>query len=88
MCIRDRPDNEVAGAYAALRLFHQLADDARFELTFRLGHGDIMCFDNSRILHGRKAFSGSGKRHLQGIYIDRDEIQSTARAVNRGQAAI
>jgi hypothetical protein len=25
---------------------------------------------------------------LQGIYIDRDEIQSTARAVNRGQAAI
>jgi gamma-butyrobetaine dioxygenase len=65
-----------------------LADDARFELTFRLGPGDIMCFDNRRILHGRKAFSGSGKRHLQGIYIDRDEIQSTARAVNRGQAAI
>ena len=84
----DMPDSEVAGAYAALRRFHQLADDARFELTFRLGPGDIMCFDNRRILHGRKAFSGSGKRHLQGIYIDRDEIQSTARAVNRGQAAI
>jgi gamma-butyrobetaine dioxygenase len=84
----DMPDNEVASAYAALRRFHQLADDARFELTFRLGPGDIMCFDNRRILHGRKAFSGSGKRHLQGIYIDRDEIQSTARAVNRGQAAI
>ena len=84
----DMPDNEVAGAYAALRRFRQLADDARFELTFRLGPGDIMCFDNRRVLHGRKAFSGSGKRHLQGIYIDRDEIQSTARAVNRGQAAI
>ena len=84
----DMPDNEVAGSYAALRRFHQLADDARFELTFRLGPGDIMCFDNRRILHGRKAFSGSGKRHLQGIYIDRDEIQSTASAVNRGQAAI
>ena len=83
----DMPDNEVAGAYAALRRFHQLADDARFELTFRLCPGDIMCFDNRRILHGRKAFSGSGKRHLQGIYIDRDEIQSTARAVNRGRAA-
>ena len=81
------PDNEVADAYAALRRFHQLADDARFELTFRLCPGDIMCFDNRRILHGRKAFSGSGKRHLQGIYIDRDEIQSTARAVNRGRAA-
>ena len=83
----DMPDKEVAGAYAALRRFHQLADDARFELTFRLRPGDIMCFDNRRIMHGRKAFSGSGKRHLQGIYIDRDEIQSTARAVNRGRAA-
>jgi len=82
----DMADEDVGPAYAALRRFYQLADDPRFEMTFRLGPGDIMCFDNRRILHGRKAFSGSGQRHLQGIYIDRDEILSTARAVNRACA--
>ena len=83
----DMPDADVGEAYAALRSFHALADDPRFELTFRLGPGDIMCFDNRRVMHGRKAFSGSGQRHLQGVYIDRDEILSTARAVNRARAA-
>ena len=83
----DMPDADVGEAYAALRNFHALADDPRFELTFRLGPGDIMCFDNRRVMHGRKAFSGSGQRHLQGVYIDRDEILSTARAVNRARAA-
>lgn len=83
----DMPDAQVADAYAALRRFHELADEPRFELTFRLGSGEIMCFDNRRVMHGRKAFSGSGQRHLQGVYIDRDEILSRARAVNRGRAA-
>lgn len=82
----DMPDADVGEAYAALRRFHALSDDPRFELTFRLGPGDIMCFDNRRVMHGRKAFSGSGQRHLQGVYIDRDEILSTARAVNRARA--
>lgn len=84
----DMADEDVGPAYAALRRFYQLADDPRFELTFRLEPGDIMCFDNRRILHGRKAFSGSGQRHLQGIYIDRDEVLSTARAVNRACATL
>ena len=79
----DMPDEDVDLAYQALRRFHQLADDPRFELKFRLSAGDIMCFDNRRILHGRDAFTGEGRRHLQGIYIDRDEILSTARALNR-----
>ena len=82
----DMPDAQVGEAYAALRRFHELADETRFELTFRLGSGEIMCFDNRRVMHGRKAFSGSGQRHLQGVYIDRDEILSRARAVNRGRA--
>ena len=52
----DMPDADVGEAYAALRRFHALADHPQFELTFRLGSGDIMCFDNRRIMHGRKAF--------------------------------
>ena len=74
---------DVGRCYDALRLFHQLADQPEFELKFRLTAGDILCFDNRRVLHGRDAFSGSGKRHLQGIYIDRDEIMSRGRSLNR-----
>ena len=76
-------NEDVSRSYDALRLFHRMADQPEFELKFRLIAGDIMCFDNRRVLHGRDAFTGSGKRHLQGVYIDRDEIMSRARALNR-----
>ena len=76
-------NEDVSRSYCALRLFHRMADQSEFELKFRLTAGDIMCFDNRRVLHGRDAFTGSGKRHLQGVYIDRDEIMSRARALNR-----
>jgi gamma-butyrobetaine dioxygenase len=76
-------NEDVSRSYDALRLFHRMADQSEFELKFRLTAGDIMCFDNRRVLHGRDAFTGSGKRHLQGVYIDRDEIMSRARALNR-----
>jgi gamma-butyrobetaine dioxygenase len=37
--------------------------------------GDIFSFNNRRILHGRTEFDpNSGHRHLQGYYMDRDEI--------------
>jgi gamma-butyrobetaine dioxygenase len=49
-----------------------LADPAN-RLVFRLGPGDLVCFDNHRILHGRTAFdSRAGRRHLQGCYIGHD----------------
>jgi gamma-butyrobetaine dioxygenase len=76
-------NEDVSRSYDALRLFHRMADQPEFELKFRLTAGDIMCFDNRRVLHGRNAFTGSGKRHLQGVYIDRDEIMSRGRALNR-----
>ena len=76
-------NEDVSRSYDALRLFHRMADQPEFELKFRLTAGDIMCFDNRRVLHGRDPFTGSGKRHLQGVYIDRDEIMSRARALNR-----
>ena len=37
--------------------------------------GDIFSFNNRRLLHGRTEFDpNSGHRHLQGYYMDRDEI--------------
>mgnify|MGYP005992742155 FL=1 len=61
--------------YKAHRRFGNLLHDDKFQIKFRLGPGDIFSFNNRRALHGRTAFDpNSGHRHLQGYYIDRDEI--------------
>jgi gamma-butyrobetaine dioxygenase len=79
----DMPQKEVPSAYQALKRFQQLAASDQFELRLTLQPGQILCFDNHRILHGRDAFAAQGVRHLQGIYIDRDEIDCRTRVANR-----
>ena len=61
--------------YKAHHRFGNLLHDDKFQIKFRLGPGDIFSFNNRRVLHGRTAFNpNSGHRHLQGYYMDRDEI--------------
>ena len=61
--------------YKAHHRFGNLLHDDKFQIKFRLEPGDIFSFNNRRILHGRTAFNpNSGHRHLQGYYMDRDEI--------------
>ena len=61
--------------YKAHHRFGNLLHDDKFQIKFRLESGDIFSFNNRRVLHGRTAFDpNSGHRHLQGYYMDRDEI--------------
>ena len=61
--------------YFAHHRFGNLLHDDKFVIKFRLNPGDIYSFNNRRVLHGRTAFDpNSGHRHLQGYYMDRDEI--------------
>lgn len=54
------------------------------EVAFRLEAGDVLCFDNRRMLHGRTAFDPtSGRRHLQGCYLDRTMVLSRLRTLRR-----
>ncbi|MDT0502594.1 MULTISPECIES: TauD/TfdA family dioxygenase [unclassified Halomonas] len=65
---------------AQTRLFHrarqrlgELLADPAYEVRFALGAGELMLFDNSRVLHGRTSYdSNEGHRHLQGCYLDAD----------------
>jgi gamma-butyrobetaine dioxygenase len=44
----------------------------------------MWAFDNRRVLHARREFDPqSGARHLQGAYVDRDEINSRWRVLSR-----
>jgi len=67
--------NKMKKYYSSYRKFASLVHKKKFTVNFRLQAGDILCFDNRRVLHGRTSFDpNSGQRHLQGYYMDRDEI--------------
>ncbi|MGM0435046.1 MAG: TauD/TfdA family dioxygenase [Pseudomonadota bacterium] len=65
---------------ADTRMFHrarqrlgQLFSDPTYEARFMLNAGELMMFDNSRVLHGRTSYDpNEGHRHLQGCYLDAD----------------
>ena len=68
----------------ARRRLSELFADPRFELRFPLRAGELMMFNNSRILHGRTAYDpDEGQRHLQGCYIDLDGPRSLYRTLSR-----
>jgi gamma-butyrobetaine dioxygenase len=61
-----------------------LLESPTFELRFKLEAGQLMIFDNNRVLHGRTAFNpAEGHRQLQGCYIDRDGPRSLYRVLQR-----
>jgi [2-(trimethylamino)ethyl]phosphonate dioxygenase len=80
----DVPFDNMAAYYAAYRRFAELIEDPSFEVTFKLEAGQSFIVDNTRVMHARKAFSGSGKRWLQGCYADKDGLLSTLAALEEG----
>jgi len=76
--------SETAAFYAAYRRFALLLRDWRFQLKLRLADGDLVLFDNQRVLHGRTAFSSEKHaRHLRGCYLTRDSIYCAAALLRR-----
>jgi len=73
--------------YGAYRRFAELLRQPGFQLRMRLQDGELVLFDNQRILHGRTGFASSRyARHLRGCYLTRDSVQSQT-ALLRRQAA-
>jgi gamma-butyrobetaine dioxygenase len=64
----------LAAFYAAYRRFAQLLREPQFQMTVRLAPGELVVFDNWRILHARTSFRAA--RHLQGCYLTRDSVFS------------
>jgi len=75
--ITDVPFKDMATYYDAYRRLGEIIDEVAMEVTFRLNPGECFIVDNTRILHARKAYSGTGTRWLQGCYADKDGLLST-----------
>ena len=55
-------------------------------IAVELRPGDLVAFDNRRVLHGRDAFrehDGGVERWLRGCYSERDELRSRRRILDR-----
>lgn len=81
--IFDLPEAIMHDYYIAYRdLMARLRSD-KYRIKFKSREGTMTVFDNRRVLHGREAFSATGRRHLQGCYIDRTEFQSRLRTLGK-----
>ena len=74
--ITDVPFEDMQTYYDAYRRLGEIIDDPEMEVTFRLEPGECFIVDNTRILHARKSYSGTGTRWLQGCYADKDGLLS------------
>ncbi|XP_066556883.1 gamma-butyrobetaine dioxygenase [Amia ocellicauda] len=83
--VLDVPLDQVQPFYSALKAFVELMCRPESTVTYHMKPGDVVTFDNWRLLHGRRSYvSGPGdKRHLEGAYLDWDEVMSRLRILER-----
>jgi gamma-butyrobetaine dioxygenase len=72
--------------YAAYGQLARLLNEAARSVACRLQPGDLVLFDNTRVLHGRTAFIG-GERRLQGCYVDADGLYSSLAVLSRRRSS-
>lgn len=65
----------VTPFYHAYRILATKMRDQSCQLAFNMLPGDLVAFNNRRVLHGRTAFDPTKvTRHLKGCYVDIDEV--------------
>jgi gamma-butyrobetaine dioxygenase/trimethyllysine dioxygenase len=60
--------DRMSGWYRAYDAFMRILRDPRHHYRFRLEPGDVLLYDNHRVLHARTAFTGA--RWIRGVYFD------------------
>eukprot|EP01080_Neovahlkampfia_damariscottae_P002374 gene2374-2839_t len=65
--------------YAKVRFFKdidllKMVNEKKNQVEFKLNQGEIVVFNNRRVLHGRNEFSSTQERILEGCYFDTDEF--------------
>lgn len=78
------PQARVQEFYEAFNKFERVLDRKHLLFRTRYQPGDLVIFNNRRVLHGRLQFDAAkGERHLRGSYIDLDEYRDKWRTMCR-----
>lgn len=77
------PFDQVDAAFDAVEQFHNIIEnDADLSHTVRFDAGQVVVFNNRRILHSRLPFEANdGMRHAEGTYISLDEFVNRFRVL-------
>jgi trimethyllysine dioxygenase len=79
-------EDETEEWYRAVRLWEAILRDVKSEYVFQLKPGMPVIFDNWRVLHGRRGFTGV--RRFCGGYINRDDFYSRYLLTNCGRERV
>lgn len=63
--------------YEAISLFDNLANSKQYQWRHILKPGELLIFNNWRVLHGRGSFNG--KRKIKGCYINKEDFDSSCK---------
>ncbi|XP_002736275.1 gamma-butyrobetaine dioxygenase-like [Saccoglossus kowalevskii] len=77
------PQDKVYKLYKALKAYDDILNRPTNKISYRMAEGDMVTFDNLRVLHGRGEFElgVSGERHLDCGFVDWDCINSKIRVL-------
>jgi len=76
--------NDCIAYYRAYQRLMVEIRKEKYAKTLKLKAGEMIIFDNKRVLHGRNSFDpATGNRHLRGFYIDHGEVDSKIRLLSR-----
>ncbi len=73
------PPEAVEVYYRGLRRLLELAEDDDLTIRRVLHPGDVVVFDNHRVLHGRTELTMKGRRFLQWMQVERGDFHSALR---------
>ena len=82
----DCPLEQIEEFYTALRELLNLSYAGDGQIEFKLLAGEMLVFNNQRLMHGRTAFDSTGsKRHVRSCHVDLDEFYSRLRSIYSSQ---
>ncbi len=80
----DAPTEQVEPFYDALRALLSLIYRGAGRITVKLQPGEMLVFNNQRVMHGRTGFDPSkSHRHVRSCHVDLDEFHSRLRVAYR-----
>jgi gamma-butyrobetaine dioxygenase len=74
----------LADWYEAYLAFYRRLHAPEAAYARRLAPGELVIFDNRRVLHGRRGFERAGARWLRGAYADMDGLRATLARLGGG----
>ncbi|KAK3744829.1 hypothetical protein QZH41_008811, partial [Actinostola sp. cb2023] len=82
--LRGTPE-KVCDIYKGYLKLGSMMRDSKNKIDYKMKPGEMVTFNNSRVLHGRSAYTPTetGGRHLQGIYLDWDLIYARLRSLGK-----